>query len=427
MFPMHMDPDEVLLLNFLLEDKAPGAVPVAQFLGRALRALRTHLRTETAFISQFRDGVRVISHVDPPGDNSGVYIGRRDPLGETACQRVADGRLPELIHDTAAMTGADELPAGFAAHVGAHLCVPIRLDDGSVYGALTCVSRSSDPSLNARDVRLTRVFAEMMAEHIEADMKAVARAMELFAKIKTVIAERAVSFLYQPVLDTDHAAIIGFEALARFPGMRARSPDSWFADASRIGLDVELETSIVAKAFEGFTKLPAAIYVGFNVSPHMVVSGELDAAFKGLPLERIVLEVNEHMSFRQYDELARALKPMRDQGLRVCVNDAGAGLDGFTHIVNLRPDLIKLDMNIVREIDTDPARRALAAALIHFGREQRCTVIAEGVETAAQFSALKALGVSNMQGFFLGRPATLASAVALIDGKRKIFYSETKA
>src|SRR5688500_5765409 len=103
---MSAAPNEILMLNFLVEDKAPKAVSVDQLLPRALRALRTHLGMDVAFISEFREGRRVFRYVDSTRDHAAVQMGASDPLEDTYCQRVVDGRLPELINDTAELPEA---------------------------------------------------------------------------------------------------------------------------------------------------------------------------------------------------------------------------------------------------------------------------------------------------------------------------------
>lgn len=93
------------------------------------------------------------------------------------------------------------------------------------------------------------------------------------------------------------------------------------------------------------------------------------------------------------------------------MDDAGAGYASFRHILNLGPDRIKLDMSLTRDIDADPARRALAAALIHFSAETGSTLVTEGVETAAELATLKELRVNKAQGYFLGRPISAAQLI----------------
>ena len=129
---------------------------------------------------------------------------------------------------------------------------------------------------------------------------------------------------------------------------------------------------------------------------------------------RVVLEITEHTDVEDYDRLLRALQPLRQRGLKVAVDDTGAGYASLRHILNLRPDFIKLDMDLIRHIDLDPARRALASALIAFARDTDSCIIAEGIETASEFATLRSLGVEQAQGYFLGRPMPLEQALQSI-------------
>jgi EAL domain-containing protein (putative c-di-GMP-specific phosphodiesterase class I) len=406
-------PSEILMLNFLVEDKTPKTVSPDQILPRALRALRIHLGMDVAFISEIRGGRRLFRYVDAALENPAVQVGGSNAVEETYCQRIVDGRLPELIADTSEVAAAQELPFTRLAPVGAHLCVPIRLYDGSVFGTLVCINSVADRSLGVRDLSMMRVFAEMAAEHIEADLQADDERHDLTGRLKAVLSGEPLSLVYQPIFDLREAQVIGFESLARFTTTPVRSPDAWFADAARVGLEVALEMKVIEKALASFTSLPSGVYVAFNVSPNIVINGQLELAFKRMPLERIVLEVNEHVSIREYDEIGKAMAPLRERGLRLSVDDTGAGLSSFRHIVSLKPDIVKLPMSITRNIDSDGARRALAFALMQFAKEHGSAVIAEGVETAAELKALRTLGVTRAQGYFLGRPVPLSSAAAL--------------
>ena len=389
---MTIAPSELLLLNFLVEDKKPGAAALDPLLGRALRALRAHLALDSAFISQGAEGERVIRFIDSGTENPHLRIGARDPF-----------------------SGLGALEAPIVSGGRAHVSVAVTLDDGREYGCLTCFGTAPDSPFAARDVSLIRVFAEFAAELIEADMYAAERDGDLRAKIEALLAGDGLSFFYQPVYDLNRARVAGFEALARFTVAPPRAPDVWFADAARVELDGALQEKLIRNAVASFERLPGHVYVGFNVSPNILLRLDLATAFADMPLERVVLELNEHLTIRQYDEITRVLGPLREQGLRISVDDAGGGVQSFRHILQLKPDIIKLHMSLVRNIHQDPARRAMASALIHFGKEHRCDVVAEGIETASELSTLKAMGVVKMQGYLLGRPAELETAAALCE------------
>jgi EAL domain-containing protein (putative c-di-GMP-specific phosphodiesterase class I) len=107
------------------------------------------------------------------------------------------------------------------------------------------------------------------------------------------------------------------------------------------------------------------------------------------------------------------LAPLRAEGVRLSIDDAGAGFASLRHILNLNPDIVKLDIGLTKGIDIDPARRALAAALVYFAKDTQSQIIAEGVETESELAVLKFLGIPMGQGYLLGRPANLASSKLL--------------
>jgi EAL domain-containing protein (putative c-di-GMP-specific phosphodiesterase class I) len=119
----------------------------------------------------------------------------------------------------------------------------------------------------------------------------------------------------------------------------------------------------------------------------------------------VVLELTEHVPVEDYAVLNAALAPLRACGARVAVDDTGSGFASLRHIIDLHPDIIKLDIAITRGIDTDPSRAALAGMLAGFAVEMGIDVVAEGVETLAQRDRLLELGVVHGQGDLLGRPA----------------------
>jgi EAL domain-containing protein (putative c-di-GMP-specific phosphodiesterase class I) len=104
---------------------------------------------------------------------------------------------------------------------------------------------------------------------------------------------------------------------------------------------------------------------------------------------------------------------MRGRGIRLAVDDAGSGFASLRHILQLAPDIIKIDNALTRNVYKDPARRALAAGLISFAAELGATIIAEGIETREELDALRALGVRYGQGFFVGRPGSIAAVMSV--------------
>ncbi len=382
---------------------------------RALAAARTHLGMEIAYASEFVGDEAVFHSVEAPGLEHLIRPGDRRSLDDVYCRHILAGRLPELIPDTAAEPLAVAMPITAAASIGAHVSVPLRLSDGRTYGMFCCLSPNADATLNARDLATMRAFADMAVFDIERTLRADADRDERRARIAGVLEGGAIASVYQPIWSLEAERPMGFEALSRFTAEPARAPDLWFAEAAGVGLGVELEIAAVAVALDALSALPAPVYLSVNVSPDCAGSDDLAALLADHPGERLVLEITEHEAIADYDALVDRLAPYRARGVRVAIDDAGSGYAGLEHVVRLSPDIVKLDRFLVDGIDADPARRSLAAALVRFARDTSAVVVAEGVETLAQLTVLRALGIDRIQGYLLGRPGTLDAARALME------------
>ncbi len=407
----------------LVQRSSPAASIAAKpSIQRYLSAIRAHLGMEVAFISEFADGRRVFRHVDAQLPACPVQVGGSDPLEESYCQRVVDGRLPELIPDACLNIEALTLAATQALPVGAHMSVPIRLADGQLYGTFCCFSRFADPSLTHRDLDMMRAFAQMAAEDIQDELSAREAHRIIEDRIEAVCNAEGLTMVYQPIVDVNHARVCGFESLARFVPQPYRPPDVWFAEAAHVGRTVQLEQMAIRLALGALARLPPDLYLTVNTSPETIVKGEFAALLAGHPLDRIVVEVTEHQAVERYEDIAAVMQPLQARGLRLAIDDAGAGYASFRHILNLHPHIVKLDHSITRCIDSDRTRRALAAALHGFAAETGCSIVAEGVETPAELETLRRLGIGKAQGYLLGRPMSLAQALGLVGLSEHIFH-----
>jgi EAL domain-containing protein (putative c-di-GMP-specific phosphodiesterase class I) len=214
--------------------------------------------------------------------------------------------------------------------------------------------------------------------------------------------------VFQPIitLDTNHP--VGFEALARFDS--SRPPDNWFAEATSLGLGVELELSAVNAAFEHFDLFAAEEFMAVNVSPAVMLDDRFYDLVRKHGRDRVVIEITEHQPVDNYDDLKSICADLRRDGLRIAIDDAGAGYASLHHILMLEPDIIKFDISLTRDIDRDPVKRALATSLLQFAREINATVTAEGIETATELVTLRTLGVPWGQGFHIGHPESFNSS-----------------
>jgi EAL domain-containing protein (putative c-di-GMP-specific phosphodiesterase class I) len=246
-----------------------------------------------------------------------------------------------------------------------------------------------------------------LSEQLQREMQRTEELRGRRERIEHATAGQGFALVYQPILELAERRVVGHEALARFATEPIRGPEVWFAEAADLGLIVQLEQAAIGRALADIQRLPEGTYLSLNVSVRTAMSPELPDIVAGVEGTRLVFELTEHEAVEDYEALAEALTRLREGGGRVAIDDAGAGFASLRHTLRLAPDIIKIDISITRNIDTDRGRRALARALITFAEEMSMTVIAEGIETQAEFDALRDLGVGYGQGFFLARPAPL--------------------
>ena len=247
------------------------------------------------------------------------------------------------------------------------------------------------------------VLSEKLAHEEAATRDAAARGR----RVDAMLDRSALSMVFQPIVALASGEVAGYEALARFSLEPVRSPDVWFAEAAAAGRLREAELTAVIRALEHLGLLPPTAYLSLNVSPETATTEELLALVPPAIGRRVVLEITEHAPIDDYAAFAHDLERLRARGVRVAIDDTGAGFASLRHILRLAPDVIKIDMTLTRRIATDRAERALTRALISFAAETGATVVAEGIESAAEIAALAELGVPFGQGFHLGRPARL--------------------
>jgi len=378
---------------------------------RSLEAARTHLNLQVAYLSEFEGNESVFRYVDAPGLEHLAKPGDRKSLDDVYCRHILAGRLPELIPDTAQEPLAQSMPITQAVPIGAHVSVPIRLEDGDIYGMFCCLGPNSDASLNERDLQVMRCFADMAGAEVarQREIEAINHARK--GRIEIILAHDLIDIHYQPIWNTQRQRAIGFEALSRFRSEEKKSPDQWFNEASEVGLGLDLELHVIAKALAGLDRLPDGSYLTLNCSPFTALDERLYELLQNYPLDRLVIELTEHDPLEDPGELTRRLAPLRAAGLRLAIDDAGAGYSGLQQILELKPDIIKLDRFFVSSIDSDPSRQALATALANFSRNIDCLMVAEGVENSAELRMLEMIGFQNIQGYLLGRPTRIEKLV----------------
>ncbi|MDZ7803980.1 EAL domain-containing protein [Thiohalophilus sp.] len=382
-----------------------------EFISRLLTIIRRHLKMDVAFISELVDGRRYFRHVDAKQGEDRVKVGGSDPEEDSYCLQVIEGRLPELIQDANDLEEARKLAATKDFPIGAHLSVPIRLENGRIYGTFCCFSTHPDHSLNERDLAMMHAFSEVAAEQIEQDLEEREKHNEIKHRISRVIDNELLNPVFQPIYDITTNTPTGFESLTRFKAEPARTPDVWFNEAAQVGLGVDLEIMALRRVLAEAERISSGYYVSVNLSPKTLLDGHIEELLCTQPDGRLVLELTEHAVVDCYEDLVDALLPLRNYGVRLAVDDAGAGFASFRHILALKPDIIKLDISITRNIDRDANRCELARGLMGFAHAVGSKIVAEGVETEAELDALRKIGIDMAQGYLLGKPMSVSELI----------------
>jgi EAL domain-containing protein (putative c-di-GMP-specific phosphodiesterase class I) len=372
---------------------------------RILSLARAALDMDVALLGVF-DGDFIVKAVDGDNEWFDLEVGTHLPVEQTYCRRMTQGTLPHLIHDAAADERTADLPLTRESGIGAYIGAPIRLWDGTLYGTLCCLSRSAEPSLNDRDVRFLRVLAEIVADQVDREqLESEKRKLER-SRIRAILDSEHMDIEFQPIFDLLDCRIVSLEALARFWTEPMRPPSAWFAEATEVGLGVELELAAMRAALLRLDEFPADVAIALNVSP----ATALDPRFCELLLDvadQVVIEITEHAQVDDYDALRAALAPLRERGAQLAIDDVGAGFANLRHILRLAPDIVKLDLSLTQEIARDPAREALASSLVGFAGGVGASIVAEGISSDEDLALLRTLGVDYGQGFHLARPSSL--------------------
>ncbi|WP_307000632.1 EAL domain-containing protein [Arthrobacter sp. V1I7] len=232
---------------------------------------------------------------------------------------------------------------------------------------------------------------------------------EITARLDHLFATRTLLTAFQPICHLGTGEIVGTEALTRFVSSPETPPGRWFVEADSIGRGTELEFLALETALLAAADLPAHLYVAVNLSPAACLDPRLNDIVRdsGLKHRRMVLELTERSAVEDYGCLSAALDPLRSAGIRISIDDVGAGFSSMRHILRLSPELVKLDRTLIAGIDKEPNQKALCAAMLSFASQIGASLVAEGIETHAELSTVTALGVHAGQGYLLGRPSVL--------------------
>ena len=387
----------------------------ADSVHRLLTVARTQLRMQVAWVSEFVGSDQVLRFVDAAPGAVAPLAGTALPLSGSFCSRVLDGRFPRLIPSTRGVPDAALLDVTAELHIGAYVGVPLIGPTGTAVGMLCAIDGEPCLGLDERDVAALQLLAQVLHDlqqravsvsHADAARRSMLRALQ------DVMTGDGRHPVLQPIVDLTTGEAVAAEGLTRFtaptpaqPAGGPRSAGHWFDDAFRLGLREDLELVTAKAVLDLLDDVPPTVALTINLGPETLLTPRLAELLEGRPLPRIVLEITEHAPVADYAALSDVLRPYRERGLRLAVDDAGAGYSSLAHVLAVQPDLIKIDMALTRGADGDLVRRTLLTALAGFAHDTGCRLVAEGVETVGELQAVASCGIDLVQGYALAEPS----------------------
>ena len=257
-------------------------------------------------------------------------------------------------------------------------------------------------------------FRLLNKTRLDAGKRMGLKKLALTCEFKEILRRSLIQSVYQPIVDLKSGAVFGWEALSRGPeNGQFRSPLVLFDVAEKLGELFALERVCREKAIMGFGPAGPAQKLFLNIHPRTL----LDPGFtpgntlrllesSGTAPENVVFEITERHSVKDFPLFLKTLEHYRSQGFLVAVDDFGTGYSSLSSIAELRPDFIKMDMSLTRDVNANPVKQAIMETFVAFAAKIGTKIIAEGVETPAEAAALTEIGAHFGQGWHIGRPAS---------------------
>ena len=246
-------------------------------------------------------------------------------------------------------------------------------------------------------IDFSTIPSALLAERLHARQTEIA----LRRSIADILERRSFRPVFQPIVELATGEIVGHEALTRFES--GERPDRVFADAWTVGLGPDLEIATLTSAIAAAHRLPPGTWLDLNISPRLLFEATNLRSVLRAADRPMVLEVTEHEIVDDYVGFLKAVRTL-GHDIRLAVDDAGAGVANFGHIIDLKPDFVKLDSSLVSRVNAHLGRQALIVGMRHFSRTSGCRLVAEGIQTELESRTLATLGVEFGQGFWYGSP-----------------------
>ncbi len=299
---------------------------------------------------------------------------------------------------------------GKAVRIGASVGAAVFPDDAPDGKAATLL-KAADMALydaKASGRGAIKFFVEDMA-------LSVRRRRRLGAALRDALGHNQLTLAYQPIVDIDGGRVMAVEALLRWthPEFGSVSPAEFIPIAEEIGAIIEIGAFVLENACRDALAWPAHVRIAVNLSALQFEGGDLEATVRGalertgLAPDRLELEITESILIGNHAAVLEKLNRLNALGVHIALDDFGTGYSSLSYLNDFNFDKVKVDQSFIRDMTS--ARNSKAVSIIRavnaIGADLNMTVVAEGVETEQQLSALRALGVSGAQGYYFSRPA----------------------
>lgn len=237
--------------------------------------------------------------------------------------------------------------------------------------------------------------------------------------LNKVLDDEMINILYQPIVSLRSGSLLGYEALSRGPRETYfESPENLFTAAEKFECLFELESLSHKLAAQSASSQLGDLYLFLNVNPLVLNAanhkkGQTRAILReyGIDCSKVVLELTERTAITDYSRFREALNYYRNQGFLIAIDDAGSGYSSLQAIAELRPEMIKIDMSLVRDVDKSPTKKAILETFVDFSYKISSRIICEGIENKEELKVVTDIGCDYGQGFLLGRPGTMQTDI----------------
>jgi EAL domain-containing protein (putative c-di-GMP-specific phosphodiesterase class I) len=406
--------DLYLALNDRLDERVAISRILSRTEGASLAAIADIICAEVALL-RHRAGAAIIAftghgavplssrHLEAWQPTSGRQLPPR--LARRLRKRAGYGPWLERLSDgdESALTASPFPRAAYLAYA------PID-PDGDLIGLFVLGTTLTDGAddHHRRETLVTEAldYAAIAGGLLAKHLKGRADRLRRLAMHRELVHTKAFTPVFQPIIDLCDGQVVGYEALTRFND--GTSPEDRFQDAVALGRGTELEIATLAAAVRAATSIPQDQFLCLNVSPDLIVDGSVLGAMLKRHGRNVVLEITEHQPVDDYAVLRDGIDQLRPM-VQLSIDDAGAGFASLRHILELRPDFVKLDRYWVHSIDEKLTHQALIAGMVHFAQSTGTRLVAEGIENQGELDVLREIGVELGQGFHLGSPGQPAT------------------